>query len=679
MACVAAVIPPAQKLQLDEQTKGICMQAYYGGRAEIRIRHTPVPVVYTDFTSQYPTVNTLLGLWSLLIAEKVQVRDVTQEVQALVESLSVDRLLDQRTWPKLAFFALAQPDGDILPVRTVDGDGQSGNQTNIGLNPLTSDKPIWFAGPDIVGSTLVKGRPPKILRATRIEPVGIQTEMKSVVLGTGSIDPYRDGFFRKVIEERKGKRKTDPLYYFLKILANAGCYGIYAEVNKLQVGKNDAKKLGIFSGELSGTERTCVMEVPGPWYFPPVASLITAGGRLLLAMLERMVSDAGGTYLMCDTDSMAIVSSGKGGLVRCNGGSHRTSDGADAIKALPWEQVRQIVDRFESLNPYDPKIVPGSILNIVEELNYDADGGQRQRYGYGISAKRYGLYTPDDSGFRLIKVSEHGLGLYYRPKEGRDSECEVAVWIKEGWEWMLNHDLGLPFQVPEWFQVPVMRRIAISTPNVMKALRKLDRDKSRPYNFALSPVLVNLSALPVTLLGPFEKDSSRWMTMPHVNIHDGTTHTLENPTLPVLVQTFEMVFHQYHRHPESKSLAPDGAPCKTDSAGLLKRYPVTATGFHLIGKETERGWEQNDDISTLMSSLVRYGVKSGMADERLRSRLQQIPLAFLEGKTGLSRHTILRARRGQPVHPRSLQLLRAVARNVPGYGFHRGNENRLNE
>ncbi|MGA8622358.1 MAG: hypothetical protein WB660_28035 [Candidatus Sulfotelmatobacter sp.] len=98
-----------------------------------------------------------------------------------------------------------------------------------------------------------------------------------------------------MIEERKGKQKTEPLYYFLKILANAGCYGIYAEVNKLQVGKNDAKKIGIFSGELSGTERTCTMEVPGPWYFPPVASLIRAGGRLLLVMLEKMVTDAAGT------------------------------------------------------------------------------------------------------------------------------------------------------------------------------------------------------------------------------------------------------------------------------------------------------------------------------------------------------------------------------------------------
>ncbi len=654
------VVLPGQKFQLDEKTKGICMQPYYGGRAEIRIRHTPVPVVYTDFTSQYPTVNTLLGLWSLLIAQKVRVRNVTQEVQGFLQSLTLDQLLDQRTWPKLAFFAFIQPDGDILPVRTIYGDGQSGNQTNIGLNPLTSDKPIWFAGPDIVGSMLLKGRPPKILRAIRIEPVGVQEGMKSVVLGTGSIDPYRDDFFRKVIEERKGKQKTDHLYYFLKILANAGCYGIYAEVNKLQVGKNKATKIGIFSGELSGTERTCVMEVPGPWYFPPVASLITSGGRLLLAMLERMVADAGGGYLMCDTDSMAIVASERGGLVPCNGGPHRMHNGTDAVMALSWEQTREIVDKFATLNPYDPKIVPGSILNIVEDINRDANGNQRQVYGYGISAKRYGLYTRDDSGFRLIKVSEHGLGLYYRPKEGRDPDCEVALWIKEGWQWVVNRALGLPCSEPEWFRLPVMRRIAISTPNVMKALRKLDRDKSRPYNFALSPVLMNLSTQPITLLGPFEKDPARWEEMPYINIHDGTTHRLNPPTLLVLPQTFEMVFSQYVRHPEHKSLAPDGTPCRSDSHGLLKRYPVTACAFHLIGKETERGWEQAEDISTLLPSLKRYDRNAGTVNQPLRERLKKVSLNALQKETGLSRHTILRVRRGQRVQLRSLRLIAAT-------------------
>lgn len=153
------------------------------------------------------------------------------------------------------------------------------NETNIGLNPLTSEKPIWYAGPDVVGSLLQTGKPPRILRAIRFEPVGVQKGMKSVNLGKGSINPARDDFFRKVIEERKGKNKSDPLYYFLKIVANAGCYGIYAEVNRLQTGKNDAKQIGIFSGETTRTERSCIVEPPGPWFFPPASALITAGGR----------------------------------------------------------------------------------------------------------------------------------------------------------------------------------------------------------------------------------------------------------------------------------------------------------------------------------------------------------------------------------------------------------------
>jgi hypothetical protein len=658
------VTPPQQKFQIDDVTLGNCMQGYYGGRAEIRIRHTPVPVIYTDFTSQYPTVNTLLRLWSLLIAEKLEVRDATQEVTTLLESLALDQLFDPSTWPKLAFFALIVPDGDILPVRTVYGEGQLGEQTNIGLNPLTSHKPLWFAGPDIVGSILLTGKIPKVLRAIRFAPAGVQKGMRSVELGTGSIDPYRDDFFRKVIEERKGKNKADPLYYFLKILANAGCYGIYAEVNKLQFGKNAAKKIGIFSGEESRTEQTCTLEASGTWYFPPVSALITSGGRLLLAMLERLVADEGGTYLMCDTDSMAIVASENGRLVRCKGGPHRTRNGEDVIKALSREQVRRIVERFSSLNPYDRNIVSGSILNIVEDINLDSAGRPRKLYGYGISAKRYVLFTNEISHVRIIKASEHGLGLYYRPKEGHDTECEVPLWVKEGWEWILTRALGLSCQDPDWFSVPVMRRIAISTPNVMAALRRLNADQARPYNFAISPVLVNLTNSPITLLAPFEKDASRWIEMSYINIHDGTTHTLNPPTLLVVPQTFEMVFLQYHRHPECKSLAVDGTACKADSHGLLKRYPVTASSFQLIGKETERGWEQAEDISTLLPSLVRYQLNKAGVKHHLQERLKQIPLAVLESKTGLSRHTILGARQGKRVHPRSLQILKTTVHMI---------------
>lgn len=57
-----------------------------------------------------------------------------------------------------------------------------------------------------------------------------------------------------------------------------------------------------------------------------------------------------------------------------------------------------------------------------------------------------------------------------------------------------------------------------------------------------------------------------------------------DPKVLIVVQSFETVFKQNHSHREAKSSAPDGGTCRPDTAGLLKRYPVTATTFHLIGK-----------------------------------------------------------------------------------------------
>jgi hypothetical protein len=330
-------------------------------------------------------------------------------------------------------------------------------------------------------------------------------------------------------------------------------------------------------------------------------------------------------------------------------------NGREAVQALPWATVHAIVDKFEQLNPYDHRIIPGSVLNI-EGINFDSDGHQRQLHGVGISAKRYALFTREGSNVKLVKASEHGLGLYYRPVEARDLACDTARWISEGWLMLVRRALGLHFDQPDWFGLPVMRRVAISTPNVMTALRKLNRDQARPYNFALSPVITNLSGEQVLLLGPFVKDSRRWRTMEYVNIYDRKVHTLKPPTLLAVPHTFELMFAQYWRHPEFKSLAPDGTPCKGDTRGRLKRCPVIASGFRLIGKETERGWEEDDDISTLLPSLLQYESDS-IAGERLRQRLLQIPLDALENTTGLSRHTILRARRRKRVHPRSLRVL----------------------
>jgi hypothetical protein len=49
------------------------------------------------------------------------------------------------------------------------------------------------------------------------------------------------------------------------------------------------------------------VETPGRYFHPLLATLITGAARLMLAMTERLVIDAGLDWAFCDTDSMAIA------------------------------------------------------------------------------------------------------------------------------------------------------------------------------------------------------------------------------------------------------------------------------------------------------------------------------------------------------------------------------------
>jgi hypothetical protein len=115
-----------------------------------------------------------------------------------------------------------------------------------------------------------------------------------------------------------------------------------------------------------------------------------------------------------------------------------------------------------------------------------------------------------------------------------------------------------------------------------------------------------------------------------LNIHDGGTHRLNDETLLVVPQTFEMVFRTVTIGILSTKASLQMELRARLRVGLLKRYPVTASGFPLIGKETERGWEQADDTSTLLPSLLRYQNIGEQMRQRLRQRL-------LHGKSEFTR------------------------------------------
>ena len=685
---------PAAKYAVADKIHGIAMQAYYGGRAECRIRNTIVPVVLCDFTSEYPTVNCLLGMWPQFVAKSVKVKDFTKEARSFIQSVTLDRLFELLAWPNLAFFALIQPDSDVLPVRTQYSDS---GETNIGLNPFTSKEPVWYAGPDLAASVLLSQRRPKIIKAIKLVPAGTQKGLTPTVLGDRAINPAHDNFFRAVIENRQTLASDDPQNYFLKILANAGGYGMYAELNRVQFGKNSPKQLHVYSGEEYRQRQATSIEVAGPWYFPPVASLITAGGRLLLAMLEKAVTDAGGTYLMCDTDSMAIVATEPGGLVACNGGTHGNPSGEDSVKALPWHEVKSIAERFAQLNPYDKSLVP-DILK-VENYNYDRQGKQRQVNGFGISAKRYALFTGDDT---IIKPSEHGLGPYfhpnkrrYRPHDCKNQKDSYPEWMVQGWRWILQNHQGRDLRSPKWFNLLAMRKIAITTPNVLGSLRRIDRDSAKPYNFVISPL--PLFGGPM-LVGPFSDDPRRWAGIEdgpdYVSVEDGARFRLCKPEedeiliwnpdfaarknskttkylLSAQLRDLEQVFRDYVQHPESKSLAPDGSPCVANTRGLLLRRPIRGFApFRLIGKEVDRSAQDDYAVVSDITPL-EYGSPQGvkanapLSDNRaiaelLEEKLKAVPIKELARQTGIDRNTIRRVLRGERVHAKTRLKLTSV-------------------
>ena len=200
----------------------------------------------------------------------------------------------------------------------------------------------------------------------------------------------------------------------------------------------ESPKLNVHSGEHYHQQMIREREVPGPFYFPPVASLITAGGRLLLALAEKCVADAGGTHLFCDTDSLCIVANEKGGFSR--GGTCPDLgyvEGADPrefapVPCLSHDRVIDISKRFASLNPYS---FGGTILK-VEDVNYqDSDPSQpfRDLHGYAISAKRYCLFEGKHAR-KIIDAKAHAIGYLMNPiRRKRDEDGDqfaAAFWRK---------------------------------------------------------------------------------------------------------------------------------------------------------------------------------------------------------------------------------------------------------
>lgn len=494
-----------ERPKVSPEVIGYGMQSYYGGRTEVHWRLSPVEVELSDFKSQYPTVNALMGLQDLILARSIRVRSCVPAVRAFLASPDLlDRLQRPETWALLRCLVKVRPDGEVLPFRGRFG-GKGVAAANIALCHVYGREETWYALPDLVANVLLTGgKVPEIVEALELVPRGrVKTEpfqlfgderftldLNAHDFGTRLIDLRQE-----VIAERDqaacdaDREYLDSLQRALKIVANSGCYGVLLEVNAKER-TEEPKPVHVYHHEMQAT-RSHIVEEPGPFFAGAVGTFITAGGRLLLAIAERLAADRGISYAFCDTDSMSFA----------------RPDWMDRERFR--RHVAEIRDWFTPLSPYE-----GKAPIFEREKENDFRGEAEPLYCLAISPKRYALYNRRPAGgYRLRKFSAHGTGSYETPS-GYQSPADIPAPVDE--KGRATDDEGNPIDVyklggPRWLydlwyraleqaeqtlpgerpyitvgdmpglDVPAMHQVTVSTWNLWEQFK--DIEGLRPFNF----------------------------------------------------------------------------------------------------------------------------------------------------------------------------------------------------
>jgi hypothetical protein len=264
-----------------------------------------------------------------------------------------------------------------------------------------------------------------------------------------------------------------------------------------------------------------------------------------------------------------------------------------------------------------------------------------------------------------VEPKAHGLGYFYPPKDSPVGwKRDAPAWIFEAWDWIVRGVLGLKRKKPAWFDLPVMMKLTLSTPH--HALKKLAKGPlTRPNNFMMLPQMApfghpqGVDPNEFTLITPFSTERDQWMHSKCINIHDSQSPvyelTNEYDGRRTVVKNFFMLLDSYQNHPEAKSLGPDGKPCEFDTRGLLQRAQVIANWPPIyIGKESDKHWEEGEDLSLLEFKAMEYKQKgNAVATDEQLARIARVPKREFM-RRGINQHTLQKICRNEPV--RALKL-----------------------
>lgn len=634
-ACLREMgIRPWQEQQPDmpPELLGVILGTYYGGRSEVHLRRMVSRILYCDFLSMYPTVCTLMDLWSFVTAEHLQWTDATGDVRMFLEQVTVDDLQVPQIWRQLTALVHVVPSDDLLPVRSKYDDGSH----TIGFNHLTSDQPLWFTLADCIAAKLLTGHVPRIVRALRFAPVGQQADLRPLaVVGNPEyrVDPVIDDFYRRLIDLRSEvKRKLrvvnaaddtehasrlDAEQLALKIMANATSYGIFVELNVTEYAKPQAVTCYGGNGDPFAA-RTPNVEEPGRYFHPLLGTLITGAARLMLALAERLAMDAGLDWALCDTDSMALAK----------------PEGMTEDEFLA--RADQVREWFTPLNPYATK---GPLFK-VEDANYGLIDGKigdeiAPLFCLAVSAKRYVLFNLDVQRRPVLrKASAHGLG-HLRPPYAEDAalasipppsvplrELGVERWQYDLWYRIVEAALTersaqVRLDDLAGFNAPAVSRYAATTPTLLRWFDRYNADKPyqeqvRPFGFLLNfqrdPLAVSPSPGPSAdakglkrSTGEAPRPVATFDQDPAVAAARCFDRVTGESVPQEVLKTYRHVLAQYHLHPETKFANGDYL-----DAGATERRHIQAVSIDRIGKEANR-WEEQLHLGNDPEAQIVYG------------------------------------------------------------------------
>ena len=152
---------------------------------------------------------------------------------------------------------------------------------------------------------------------------------------------------------------------------------------------------------------------------------------------------------------------------------------------------------------------------------------------------------------------------------------------------------------------------------------------------------------------PFSSKQGEWSKLEGIDIHNKNRrgkyrrYRLDDPDFHPF--TYAHMIEEYIRHPEAKSLGPDGKPCTAETRGLLQRAHITAGQIRYIDKETSSMWAHGDDLSVVTDHdetgfrVIEYGKSRKIVlPNSLKREIEQIKLRELM-RRGIGQHTIEKA------------------------------------